>query len=67
MYSDGLASFSVFIEPGVAANRSRLAGYFARGALRAYSRPVGDTLVTVVGDLPDATIQSIANSVQLKP
>lgn len=67
VYSDGLASFSVFIEPGVAANRSRLAGYFARGALRAYSRPVGDTLVTVVGDLPDATIQSIANSVQLKP
>ena len=26
---------------------------------------MGDTLVTVVGDLPDATIQSIANSVQL--
>lgn len=67
VYSDGLASFSVFIEPGVAASRSRLAGYFARGALRAYSRPVGDVLVTVVGDLPDATIQAIASSVQLKP
>ena len=67
VYSDGLARFSIFIEPGASNARSRVAGYFVRGALRAYSRPVGDTLITVVGDLPEASIQTIANSVQLKP
>ncbi|HEX7157069.1 MAG TPA: MucB/RseB C-terminal domain-containing protein [Burkholderiaceae bacterium] len=62
VYSDGLATVSVFIEPGapplgVAEESQR------RGSLSAITRSVGDARVTVVGEVPPSTARSIAESV----
>lgn len=63
VYSDGLASVSVFIEPrnGEAA---QMRGLAKLGAAVAYSRDVEDQTVTVVGEVPIATVQAMAASVK---
>ncbi|HEU0203547.1 MAG TPA: MucB/RseB C-terminal domain-containing protein [Burkholderiaceae bacterium] len=60
IYSDGLATFSVFIEsrPTVGAESAR-----THGPLNAVTRRVGDTLVTVVGEVPAATVRGVAAAV----
>ncbi len=65
MFSDGLATFSVFVEP---APRSAAGGVFSRrGATVLLSHDLagerGDYLVTVVGEVPPQTAQRIAESV----
>jgi len=62
MFSDGLANVSVFIEPGTgeaAASRSRV------GAANSYSATIGEFRVTAVGEVPAATTEQIAKSMQL--
>jgi sigma-E factor negative regulatory protein RseB len=60
VYTDGLATVSVFIEPGspLTADATQ-----RRGSVTAVSRHIGDVRVTVVGEVPPATAQSIAESV----
>jgi sigma-E factor negative regulatory protein RseB len=60
--SDGLASVSVFIEHGV---ESPPPTDLARrhGPTSAFIRRVGDATVTVIGEVPPATVTAIANSV----
>jgi sigma-E factor negative regulatory protein RseB len=61
MLSDGLASVSVFVEPGKdqkAAGRSRV------GGSNAFSVASGDFRVTAVGEVPAATVEQIARSMQ---
>ena len=61
MLSDGLASVSVFVEPGKdkkAEGRSRV------GASNAFSVASGDFRVTAVGEVPAATVEQIARSMQ---
>ena len=65
MFSDGLATFSVFIE---AAPRSAAGGVFSRnGATVLLSHDLtgerGDYLVTVVGEIPPKTARRVAESV----
>jgi len=62
VFSDGLASVSVFIEPGVP-TMSEPEETQRRGPVTALSRQVGNARVTVVGEVPPATAQSIAESV----
>lgn len=64
VYSDGLATFSVFIEPGrdVASDGATP----ARGATNTYVRRVGESLVTVVGEVPPATVRSVALSIEAR-
>lgn len=62
VYSDGLATVSVFIEPG-APLLAEPEESQRRGPVTAISRQVGDARVTVVGEVPPATAQSIAESV----
>jgi sigma-E factor negative regulatory protein RseB len=62
VYSDGLATVSVFIEPGAAAVEPEPAQ--RRGPLSAFTRQVGDARVTVVGDVPPTTARTIAESVR---
>lgn len=62
VFSDGLATVSVFIEgkgqaPGPAAGSSHM------GAVNAYSRVVEGHRVTVVGEVPAGTVKLIAESV----
>lgn len=64
-YTDGLAAVSVFVEPLAAEDDGK--GTAHRGATSAYSRAVAvdDTLyqVTVVGEIPMATAERMADSV----
>lgn len=62
VYSDGLATVSVFIEPG-SPTRNEPADAMRRGPVSAVSRTVGDARVTVVGEVPPGTAHSIAESV----
>ncbi|UCH46839.1 MAG: MucB/RseB C-terminal domain-containing protein [Betaproteobacteria bacterium] len=64
VYSDGMAAVSVFIESmsGRAVNE----GLTRQGAINIYRRTVGDTLVTVLGEAPAATVMQIGNSVSFQ-
>lgn len=69
VYSDGLATFSVFIEPSPAAAASFLAGQDqlqVHGATHALSRRVGDAMITVVGEVPSTTVRQVAQSVEFR-
>ncbi len=61
LYSDGLASVSVFIEP---ANDKKFAQRSRVGASNSYSVENGGYQVTAVGEVPAATVEKIATSMQ---
>ena len=61
VFSDGLVSVSVFVEPLVAT--SAPAGFLQKGGLNVYSLRQDDHLITVMGETPGATVRQIAHSV----
>jgi sigma-E factor negative regulatory protein RseB len=61
VFSDGLVSISVFVEPLVAS--SSPAGVLRQGGLNVYSVRQDDHLITVMGETPGATVRQIAHSV----
>jgi sigma-E factor negative regulatory protein RseB len=66
VYSDGLATVSVFVEPGIAETRSPQQQELARvGSGFAFSTIVQGHQVTAVGEVPAQTVEFIANSVRL--
>ncbi len=65
IYSDGLASVSVFAEP-LAPGKPVLRGVARMGAVNAFGRIVGKHHVTVVGEVPAATVRMIGESVRLR-
>jgi sigma-E factor negative regulatory protein RseB len=66
VYSDGLASLSVFVEPNKGPSRSAEASN-EDGATTFFVRPMGETLVSVLGEVPLATAQQVARSVARRP
>jgi len=60
--SDGLASVSVFIE-SVANTRRSFVGKTHRGAVNAFGTTVDGRQVTVVGEVPIATVEMIGQSI----
>ena len=62
IYTDGLASMSVFIEHLDDA-RERLEGPSNMGAINAYGSVIGDFQVTVVGEVPAVTVEKVGKSV----
>jgi sigma-E factor negative regulatory protein RseB len=62
VFSDGLASVSVFIEPR-GAQVAPMHGLARVGAAYAYSRDLDGHQVTAVGEVPAATVEAIAASV----
>ncbi|MEW5756945.1 MAG: MucB/RseB C-terminal domain-containing protein [Pseudomonadota bacterium] len=60
--TDGLASISVFIEPTPADAKQEIKT-FQMGALNVHTTFKGEYQVTVLGDVPSATVQKIAQSV----
>ncbi len=77
VFSDGLATVSVFIEPhaplterGLPASTGLRAqpadALQIHGPTSAYSRRVGDSLVTVVGEVPPATVRAVAGAVEFR-
>ncbi len=69
VYSDGLASVSVFVEPAGYKEKEFL-GHSRRGSVNAFARRAGDTRVVVVGEVPPQTVEHIADAMrprQVKP
>jgi sigma-E factor negative regulatory protein RseB len=62
VYSDGLASVSIFIEKNQGPGK-HVEGASTMGAVNAYGHAVGDSFVTVVGEVPVRTVQSMAQSI----
>ena len=63
VFSDGLAAVSVFIERMKRGKKPGIRGPTSMGAVHAYSTVVDDYRVTVVGEVPAATVAQIAGSV----
>ena len=66
VYSDGLASVSVFIENNQGAEK-HLQGASSMGAVNAFGSAVDDYFVTVVGEVPTQTVQLMAQSMVKLP
>ena len=62
VYSDGLVAVSVFIEP-IGASASHPIGNSRQGGINVVIRQQDDNLVTVLGEVPIATVRQIAHSV----
>lgn len=67
VFSDGLAVVSVFVEPVADTAPSRIAGPTRMGAMHAYGKTLAGHQITVVGEVPAATVSMIGESVRLKP
>jgi len=62
VFSDGLASLSVFIER-LDGTSEPLDGLDSMGAVNAFGSMVGDLQITVVGEVPAATVERVAASI----
>ena len=62
VYSDGLASLSVFIEPASAATAAEEVSQ--SGPINAYARRLGNSVVTVVGEIPADTARAVAQAAE---
>jgi sigma-E factor negative regulatory protein RseB len=62
VFSDGLASVSVFIEPAADDKPSR--GDRRRGALNVHNKLIAGRKATIVGEVPRQTVELIAESLQ---
>lgn len=64
VFTDGLASVSVFIENQLASRQAaRMIGVSHVGAVNAFRTVVGDHQVTVVGEVPISTVRRIGESI----
>ena len=64
VYSDGLATVSVFVEKLNRSGRGRVDGPNRMGAVSAYVKVADEHRVTVVGEVPGATVDAIGKSVK---
>lgn len=62
IYSDGLSSVSVFIEPRAEHDEADV-GSSRRGSVNAFTRLLPQQRVTVLGEVPLATVRQIAESI----
>jgi len=66
VFSDGLATMSVFIEPSASGRTAVVDNMQMVGPTAAYSRRLGDALVTVIGEVPPVAVRSVAKSVEFR-
>ena len=62
VYSDGLASLSVFIERGLDSD-DRIEGPSSVGGVNAFSRVIDEYQLSVVGEVPEITVEKVAASI----
>jgi sigma-E factor negative regulatory protein RseB len=65
VFSDGLASVSLFIET-LGRTSSPKVGYLAQGATNVYASTLDGYQIIVVGEVPEDTVRSIAGAVSFK-
>lgn len=63
VYSDGLAAISVFIEPRGKKHKHKMKGATGMGAVHAYGTVVNNHQITVVGEVPAATVAMVGKSI----
>ena len=63
VFSDGLASLSVYVEK-LMAKDAAFSGLSSMGAMNAFGAIIEGHQVTVVGEVPPATVQMVAVSVR---
>lgn len=61
VFSDGLASISVFVEPASPDGSSHGVGPLSSGAINIYKRQVGPHMITALGEVPLRTVQRLAD------
>ena len=66
VYTDGLATLSIFIEPNAGPPRAAEAAS-EDGTTAFFVRPAGDHLVSVLGEVPPATARDVARGVSRRP
>lgn len=66
--SDGVASVSIYIEytDGEGKDFSKMAGSSSMGAMHVYSKMFSDGLITVVGEVPEATVKMVGDAIILR-
>ncbi len=67
LYSDGLASFSIYIKPARAEDDAGSERIEAMGAVHVFTGTVEDHRVTVVGEVPSATVAFVAQQLHREP
>lgn len=60
VFSDGLATVSVFLEPLPPGSEAVLDGFSRMGAMNAFGVTRGDHQIMVVGEVPELTVRTIA-------
>jgi len=65
MYTDGLASVSVYVAASGGSGQHELIGLSGMGAVHAHGHRQGDWHITVVGEVPQPTVTMVGNSVAL--
>lgn len=63
VYSDGLNSISIFMEKN-RAQHGHLQGGSRMGATNAFGTIINDYFVTIVGEVPERTVEKVGNSIQ---
>ena len=66
MFSDGLAAISVFIEPLRKQDKQSELGMMSMGATNVYRRIVGDHLVVLMGEVPQASLKKFGDGIEPK-
>jgi sigma-E factor negative regulatory protein RseB len=64
VFSDGLAAISIFVEP--VEKNSRKEGAGSSGATHVLVKRRGDFWITVLGEVPQATLQQFASAIEYK-
>jgi len=64
IYTDGIASVSVYVEPQAQAAPGAAESTIVHGAVSIHSLDSGGVHVTALGDVPPATVQAMARSVR---
>ena len=67
LYSDGIATISVFMELAATAKATGEPGAFPVGPMNGYRRIIGDTQIVLVGDLPPAALKQLGDGIEAKP
>lgn len=65
VFSDGLAAISIFVEP--VEKNSRKEGAGNTGATHVLVKRRGDFWITLLGEVPQATLQQFASTIEYKP
>jgi sigma-E factor negative regulatory protein RseB len=64
VFTDGLAAISIFIEP--VENNSRKEGTGSNGATHVLVKRRGDYWITLLGEVPETTLQQFASAIEYK-